>query len=281
MRGYRIVTGMVLGLLVAGCGSAPPRLSESQTAALAWNQRGETAFARGDYARALEYYRQALDLNRATEDVDGIARELVNLATVHRRLGERDRARAALDELLAPDGVPFSAAQRAEASHRLALYAAEDGDAAGARALSERAVMLCAGCPAEGAILNFQAGLRLAAGDAAAARDLATRALAPNRRHGDAVEEANSLRLAADAALALKDYAAAAAGYRAALTLDKTGGRPHKIAADLLGLGDAARAQGHSREAGEYFRRARSVAEAGGDDALRRTAEDRLQAANP
>jgi len=281
MRGHRIGTGVVLGLLVVACGSAPPRPTESQAAALAWNQRGQAAFARGDYPRALEYYRQALDLNRATEDVDGIARELVNLAAVHRRQGDSDKARAALDEILAPGGVPFGAAQRAEASHRLALYAAEDGDPATARVLSERAAALCAGCPAEGAILNFQAGLRLATGEANPARALATRALAANRRHGDAVEEANSLRLAADAALVLKDYAAAAVGYRAALALDKTDGRPHKIAADLLGLGDAARAQGQGREAAEYFRRARSVAEAGGDELLRRAADDRLQAANP
>lgn len=281
MRRYRIGAGVALGLLIAGCGSAPPRPTESQAAALAWNQRGQAAYARGDYTRAFEYYRQALDLNRATEDVDGIARELINLATVHRRLGERDQARAALEELLAPGGVPFSAAQRAEASHRLALYAAEDGDATGARALSERAAALCAGCPTEGAILNFQAGLRLAAGDASSARALATRALGPNHRHGDAVEEANSLRLAADAALALRDYAAAAAGYQAALALDKAEGRPHKIAADLLGLGEAARAQGRSREAADYFRRAQAVAEAGGDDALKRTAEDRLKTVNP
>jgi tetratricopeptide (TPR) repeat protein len=273
---------MACGLFVAGCGSAPSRPSESQAAALAWNQRGQQAYARGDYPRALEYYRQALDLNRATEDVDGVARELVNLATVHRRLGERDKTRAALDEVLTPGGIPFSAVQRAEASHRLALFAAEDGDVAAARGFSERASVLCGACAIEGAILNFQAGMRLTAGDAAAARALAARALAANRRHADAEEEeANSLRLAADAALALKDYAAAVAGYQAALTLDKRAGRPHKIAADLLGLGDAARAQGRGNEAADYFRRARSVAEAGGDEVMRRAAAERLQAVNP
>lgn len=281
MHKLRIVVTVAWGLFVAGCGSTPPRPSESQAAALTWNQRGQQAYARGDYPRALEYYRQALDLNRATEDVDGVARELVNLATVHRRLGEREKARAALDEVLIPGGIPFSAAQRAEASHRLALYTAEDGDPAAARELSERAATLCGACPTEGAILNFQAGMRLTAGDSATARALATRALAANRRHADAEEEANSLRLAADAALALKDYAAAAAGYQAALTLDKYAGRPHKIAADLLGLGDAARAQGRGGEAVDFFRRARSVAEAGGDDVLSRAAAERLRAVNP
>ncbi len=272
----------MLMLLIAGCGgAAPSRPSETQEAALAWNQRGQAAFMRGDYAQALTNYKEALALNRSVEDVEGIARELVNLATVHRRLGERDKANAALDEILAPGGIPFTAAQRAEATYQLALYAVEDGDAARARTLGEQAAVLCTGCVTEGAIGNFLAGLKLVAGDVAGAREQARRALEHNRRLGDKAEEANSQRLQADAALRLKDFAVATAGYREALTLDKALGQPHKIAADLLGLGEAALAQGRNREAADYFQRARAVAEVADLDALRRQAEERYRALNP
>jgi len=282
MHMYRTGAVVLLVWLTVGCGgAAPPRPSETQEAALAWNERGRAAYARGDYAQALTNYREALALNRAVEDVDGIARELVNLATVHRRLGERDKANAALDEILAPGGIPFTSAQRAEATYQLALYAAEDGDSARARVLSEQATALCTGCAAEGAIGNFLAGLRLVAGDVAGAREQARRALEHNRRLGDKAEEANSQRLLADAALRLKDFAVAAAGYQEALALDKALGQPHKIVADLLGLGEAALAQGRNREAADYFQRARAVAEVAGLEVLRRQAEERYRALNP
>ena len=329
---------LVLTALLIACGQNPLRPSEAQQAAVQWNQRAQVAYARGDYAQALAHYQQALALSRAIEDVNGIARELINLAVVHRKLGRpasaraaldeilvlagipftagqragapppppplaaagggtaRDLitpgvgprklgrpapARAALDEILVPAGIPFTAGQRAEATYRLALFAAEDGDAARARTLDEQALALCAGCASEGAIRNFQAGLRLAAGAAMEAREHARRALELNRGLGDKAEEANSLRLLADAALRLKDFAAAGDGYQQALALDKDAGHPHKITADLLGLGEVALAQGKKPDAADYFRRARSVAEAAGDDAMRRQVEQRLLGIDP
>ncbi len=282
MRVYRTGAAVLLALLVVACGGAVPlHPSETQEAALAWNERGRAAYARGDYAQALANYREALALNRAVEDVEGIARELVNLAAVYRRLGERDKANAALDEILAPGGIPFTSAQRAEATYQLALYAAEDGDVPRSRTLGERAASLCTGCPAEGAIGNFLAGLKLVAGDIVGAREYARRALEHNRRQGDKTEEANSQRLLADAALRRKDFAAAATGYQEALALDKALGQPHKITADLLGLGEVALAQGKNREAADYFQRARAVAEVAGLESLRRQAEERYRALNP
>lgn len=266
MRFLRPWAGVLLVLLVA-CGQNPPRPSEAQQAAVQWNQRAQTAYVRGDYAQALAHYQQALAMSRAVEDVEGIARELINLSTVYRRLGQRDKSRESLDAVLAPAGIPFTAAQRAEATYRLALFAAEDGDAPAAQEWSDQALALCASavCASEGAIRNFQAGLRLGAGDAATAREFARRALEINRRHGDRVEEANSLRLLADAASRLRDHAAAVDGYRQALAIDKAAGASHKIVVDLLGLGQAALAQGKRGEAADYFRRARSVATGIGD----------------
>lgn len=256
---------LALAVMLAACGQNPPRPSEMQQTAVQWNQRAQAAYARGDYAQALTHYQQALAVNRAIEDVDGIARELINLSTVYRKLGQRDPARTSLDAVLTPGGIPFTPAQRAEATYRLALHASEDSDATAAQVLSDQALALCAACPAEGAIRNFQAGLRLAAGDAATARELARRALEINRRQGDRIEEANSLRLLADAALRLQDSAGATDGYRQALAIDKVDGAPHKIAADLIGLGQAELARGKRAEAADYFARARSVVTGIGD----------------
>lgn len=274
---------LIAVIALAACGQNPPRPSETEQAAVEWNQRAQAAYARADYEQALEHYHQALALNRAVEDVDGIARELVNLSTVYRKLGQREAARAALETVRVQSGIPFTPSQRAEATHRLALHAGEDGDARAAQALSDQALTLCvsAACPTEGAIRNFQAGLRLASGDSSGARDLARRALELNRRHGDRVEEANSLRLMADAGLRLNDPVAAADGYRQALAIDKADGASHKISADLLGLGQAALALGRLSEAADYFARARSVAEAAGDDAGRQQAENFLRSAKP
>ena len=70
------------------------------------------------------------------------------------------------------------------------------------------------------------------------ARTHARRALELNRGLGDRAEEANSLRLLADAALRSRITAAADNGYQQALVLDKDTGHPHKITADLVGLGE-------------------------------------------
>ena len=141
---------LVLTTVLAACGQNPPRPSEAQQAAVQWNQRAQTAYARGDYAQALAHYQQALALSRAIEDVNGIARELINLAVVHRKLGRSALARAALDEILVPAGMPFTAGQRAEATYRLALFAAEDGDAARARPWASRRWRYAPVAPAKG-----------------------------------------------------------------------------------------------------------------------------------
>src|SRR3989344_8981917 len=100
---------LVLAIVLAACGQNPPRPSEAQQAAVQWNQRAQVAYARSDYAQALAHYQQALAMSRAIEDVNGIARELINLAVVHRKLGRPAPARAALDEILVLAGIPFTA----------------------------------------------------------------------------------------------------------------------------------------------------------------------------
>ena len=252
-------------VLLAGCAGAPPPLPAAQQAAVQADARGRDAFQRGDYREALAEYQRSLSFNRSTENLDGIATSLLNLSLVYRRLGDNAKAMDALDQVLASDGLSFSDAQRTEAAYRKASFSREDGNVAEARRWTDKAFGHCGGrCSAEGRLYNLMARMSLPERPAEA-QEHARRALAMNRTAGDKVEEANSLRLLADAAFQTNDFKSAQQFYDAALQLDKDTGAPAKLALDLMGLGRSLARQGRRVEAVEYFQRAYSVSEGAGD----------------
>jgi len=250
--------------LVAGCGSNPPALTEQQETAIQFNQRGENAFRRGDYAQALQEYQGALSIHRSVENMAGVATELLNLTVVYRRLGDKAGAQAALDQILTERSPAFSADQKAEAAYRKAGYYLDDGNEAEARSWLNKALEYCHGCGAEGRLYNLMARMALA-GQPQDAMNHARRALALNRNAGDKNEEANSHRLIADALFNSDDFKTAEQSYDDALRLDKESGAAAKIALDLMGLGRSVARQGRRTEAVEYFQRAYSVSEGAGD----------------
>ncbi len=191
-------------------------LTEQQQDAIQFNQRGETAFRRGDYAQALQEYQGALAIHRSVENVAGIATELLNLSVVYRRLGDKAAAQTTLDQILMDKSLAFSADQKAEAAYRKAGYYLDDGNEAEARSWVNKALEYCHGCGAEGRLYNLMARMALA-GQPQDAMNHARRALALNRNAGDKNEEANSLRLIADAAFKLEDFKTAQQSYDDAL----------------------------------------------------------------
>lgn len=249
---------------VASCGSNPPALTEQQQDAIQFNQRGETAFRRGDYAQALQEYQGALSIHRSVENMAGTATELLNLSVVYRRLGDKAAAQAALDQILTERSPAFSAAQKAEAAYRKAGYYLDDGNEAEARSWLNKALEYCHGCGAEGRLYNLMARMALA-DRPQDAMNHARRALALNRSAGDKNEEANSQRLIADAAFKSGDFKTAQQSYEDALRLDKESGTAAKIALDLMGLGRSLARQGRRAEAAAFFQRAYSVSEGAGD----------------
>lgn len=250
--------------LAAGCGSNPPALTEQQQTAIQFNQRGEAAFRRGDYAQALQEYQGALSIHRSVENMAGIATELLNLSVVYRRSGDAAAAQAALDQILTERSPAFSPDQKAEAAYRKAGYYLDDGNESEARSWLNKALEYCHGCGAEGRLYNLMARMALA-GQPQDAMNHARRALALNRNAGDKNEAANSLRLIADAAFKLEDFKTAQQSYDDALRLDKESDAAAKIALDLMGLGRSLARQGRRTEAVEYFQRAYSVSEGAGD----------------
>jgi tetratricopeptide (TPR) repeat protein len=257
----------VLGLLVTACGSNPPTRSDEQIAATQLNQRGQAAFRSGDYAAALAHHQRALALNRSIENVAGVGDELINLSSIYQRLGQRENARQALDQILRPSGISFGAPHQAEAAYRMAVFALDEGNPPQAVEWLNRASDFCqpGDCTAPGRIANLKARLELAGGNVAAAMNHARRALTENQKRDDKIEQANSLRLLADAAAVAGDCASAGTFYNDALILDKASGAAAKIALDLVGLGRCRARLGQPRAAQDYFRRAYSVSEGIGD----------------
>jgi len=58
----------------------------------ALNTLGGIFFLRGVYQKSLEYYLQALRINQAINNSDGIARNMGNIANIYNRLGDYERA---------------------------------------------------------------------------------------------------------------------------------------------------------------------------------------------
>ncbi len=259
----RVICGVFVATLLAACGSAPPVRPATEEAAIQWNQRGQEAYRHGEMQQALAAYEEALRLYSSVEQGEGIGIALLNVSTVYRRLGDRAAAVKALDRILAGGGIAIPTHYRAEAAYRRAHLDFEAGDIAGTSAWIERAQALCTEtiCDAVGRLPNLKARVALARDDISAAEAEARRGLDVNRRRGDALEEANSLRLLADAAVRRGQHPQAVAFYEQALALDKGAAEPGKIVLDLLGTSRSLAAQGKVTEAADYAERARRVAE--------------------
>ncbi|MRV73300.1 tetratricopeptide repeat protein [Duganella sp. FT92W] len=258
--------------LLAACGTQKV-LSPSQAQAVALNRQGMDSFAAGDTVRALHAFEAALQLERAVENEEGIALNLLNLAQCYQRLGKPELAAAMLDRLLDGGGVVFSPQRRAEAALQHALLALQRNDAGAADKWQREGAALCGDCALAGKLNGLAARLALQRGNAEDALKSAGEALA--KSGDDAVEKANALRLQGAAQLALGQKAAAEAALLQALALDKEGGLPDKVLQDLQLLGHAGSDVAAQRR---YWRRALAVAQAAGKTAAVKDIEAALGA---
>jgi tetratricopeptide (TPR) repeat protein len=261
---------VLLVVLIMGCRGGPkgPMLSGARARAVELNAGAEKAYERGDYERALFLYEEALRLSRSVENVDGTAINMVNLALVHRKLGNRAEAIGLVDELLEADHVSYSRERLSEAAEVRALLHIDGGKPDKARQWAGTAMSHClgAGCAWRGRLHNLRARVALMDGDYGSALEDGGRGLDLNGKQGDRRETANSLRIIADAKTAAGRFDEAKIKYEKALEIDKELGLSGKIAADLMGLGNALHGLKRHEEALNYFRRALSVSESGGDE---------------
>lgn len=267
-----VLTAALCAALLAACGTQKV-LSPSQAQAVALNRQGMDSFAAGDTVRALHAFEAALQLERAVENEEGIALNLLNLAQCYQRLGKPELAAAMLDQLLDGGGVVFSPQRRAEAALQHALLALQRNDAGAADKWQREGAAMCGDCALAGKLNGLAARLALQRGDAQDALKSAGEALA--KSGDDAVEKANALRLQGVAQLALGQKAAAEAALLQALALDKDGGLPDKVLQDLQLLGHAGSDVAAQRR---YWRRALAVAQAAGKTAAVKDIEAGLAA---
>ena len=275
--------GMVacVWLLAVGCASTPPARSGPALRAVKLSDRAAAAFAEGDNGRALRDYQWALKLSRTADDRDGIASILTNIAIVQRKLGNPVGAHASLAQVLEPTDPAFTPVQRSRAALVEAMVCVDEADLACAESAVTTGLALChrPRCSLAGKFLNLRARIALTRGDPHRALTMATDGLEANKRQHDALEEANSLRLAAEARALMKDYEAARTLYERAYRLDESGGHDVKAAADLRGIGRTFLGRGEFAEALHYYRRARAISERAGDDEGRAEAVRLIQEA--
>lgn len=273
MRAWTVTLAwLVLLTGLAGC-ATPKTLSPSQAQAVALNRQGMDSFTAGDIVRAQQAFEAALRLERAVENEEGIALNLLNLAQCYQRLGKPELSAAMLDQLLDSGGVAFSAQRRAEAALQHALLAFQRQDMTAAERWQRDGAALCGDCALAGKLRSLAARLALQRGDAQEALEAASDALA--KSGDDNVEKANALRLQGAAQLALGQKPAAEAALLQALALDKDGGLPDKVLQDLQLLGHAGADTAAQRR---YWRRALAVAQASGKAAAIKELESAIAA---
>lgn len=253
--------------LLAGCSASPsagPLASSRETAVIEANRRADAYVRGGNLESAARFYREALRLAQAVEDVEGIATNAINLSIVLQRLGKRAEARTSLEPLLGRSSLSFPSERLAQAALRRAVLDLEDRDFSGATEWIDRAESHCGhrGCALSGAIHNVKGQLALESGRLDAAVASAKAALGASRSSGDRSETANALRLLGVAAIRAGDPAAASGFLGEALAIDRQLGISHKIYLDLIGLGRASTLRGERGAARSFYERAVAVGRA-------------------
>jgi tetratricopeptide (TPR) repeat protein len=257
-----------LCLVAVGCSARSPALSGASLNGIRLSDRAAAAFERGEYDEALQIYKRVLGLSRLEEDYAGVAASLMNIAIVYRKLGQADTARQYLVEMLPPEPGPYTPSQRSQAAFLEGLLYLEKNDLSHAEEWAVKALALCqqSQCAMAGRLHNLQGRIALAQGKPELAIAAAATAVEVNRDERDVVEEANSLRLAADARTLMHQYEMARALYESAYRLDKSLDNSAKVTRDLLGVGRTYHREGNFADALEYYRRARAVCENVGDE---------------
>jgi len=221
------------------------------------------------HGNTMNFYTGALRLDLSIENQYGIFNDRLNLSQAIDAAGDAPAARQQLEILLTDKTFPLGAEQRARAYAGLALLFLKQGETGEAERMIGEARHSCGtACPNLGAILNIQARIELERGNPASALASAGASLPLLADADQLSERANAWRIIGQARLARNETTSAIEGLQQALALDRELGKPERIVDDLMLLGRAYATSGNADRAGDFFRRALSVAEATADPAL-------------
>ena len=256
----RLTISIMCSVLLSACSHVEEISSARQEQATEFNQRAQRAFQRGEYQAAATLYENALQLDVAIENVNGIAINILNLARVNQVLGKTALAQRYLDALLEDKSLNYPPAHLAAAAVQKSLLRLQENDVAGATVWADKAAAYCvADCKLSGVIDNARASISLRENDAEQALHFGERAASTNKNTSQ-LEYANSLRLIASAKLLKNEHDAALRLADEALVIDKSLGLPEKIRQDLLLSGRAHEKLGHAEQAAQYRDRAARIA---------------------
>jgi tetratricopeptide (TPR) repeat protein len=261
-----ILIVFALSAFLISCGGKTSKLPPIVQETINYNVQAEASFARGDYEKAIRFYRTALMRSRSIENVEMMGLNMLNLSAVYRVSELPQEAHKLHAEVLDDPIYDYSSSVLAEAALQRAMLFMDNGSITEAADWGRKALSSCTGkCRIEGKINNFLARLKLIGNKYTLAYSLAKEGLGRSRSEDDTFEEANSLRLMADASLALKHNNDAYDLYSEALALDKANTASSKISLDLLGMARAKAALLDLTEARKLYIRAASVSAGGGD----------------
>jgi tetratricopeptide (TPR) repeat protein len=252
----RVAATLACAATLAACGGGGAARDPARAALreAGYAERGRRAYEDGRFARALAYFEKAQGIARSLDDREAVGAHIANRALALRALGRTGEARAALDGLIDFPAI-YSPRAVLGALRVRALLFLDDGDLAGADADAESAAALCreTSCADVGAVLALSGRILFLRGDHLAA--LYAARSARERSAEGSTAQADALRVAGDALLALGEPIEAGIEFMRALEIDKGLGRTRMIALDLGGLGDAACAVGDRGGAAAYYAR--------------------------
>lgn len=261
-RQRMIIMALGVGLLLlGGCSSLPKNQvpqSDLGLRAGRFLDQGDRQFRVGRYAKACIFYEQALSLQAAVDDREGVARALTALGRAHLALGETDRADDDFRQAAASVQEGGRVDLQAQALTGRGEVALARGLAAEARRWFEQGLSLPLADPGfELAVLRHDLACALwQLGEAAAAETLFRQALAMNESLGNLRGCAANLYWLATLQAEAGNLAEARQSARLALLKDKAAENPAGIAQDLDLLGSLAERDGDQAAAADYRRRA-------------------------
>ncbi|RII31434.1 MAG: hypothetical protein CXR30_01065 [Geobacter sp.] len=254
----RILACSLLLTMLSGCfgGTAKNVRSEAQTRADSLLVRAIRAEQKGDTREALKMLSEAFSVSASIEDTHAKAIALINIARLHRLNHEAGPATTAIDtalELPVNDGGIFS-----EAAQEKALILLTTNNADAALPWAEKSAA-SANDALLGRRLNLLGRILLGRNEMAASVPILEKALKENREHGNAEEEANSLRMLGIVARRKVNNAESERLLAQALDIDKRIGISSKISTDLEELSTTARAADNLTDAASFLERAYEV----------------------
>lgn len=225
---------------------------------------------RGNYAQALDYYRESLALSEASGDKAGIARTLDNLGIVHRLQGDHTQAIDCYRKSLALKEELGDKAGTAVTLNNLGIVHGEQGNYEQALDSYRRSLALkeAAGDKAGIALtLNNLGLIHNSRGDYEQAGECFRKSLALKEAAGDRPGISVTLHNLGIVYQLKGDYARAVGHFQQSLKLSEALGLKAGIARTLLSIGIVHRSQGNYEQALAYYGKSLALSEELGDKA--------------